>query len=207
MYYPRRALRRPLVVFFLGCVVFFAGYLKDLAYDSVHPPQIEVKTIQAPVTVTRTRTVWARTTQTVMGDGSEPTPTPADQKIVDQTEAQQPLQNSDPESENLPLKSHEYRTDGLLEVNPDGPHPIFELIRHSEAAWESKLKAASKTLEEAVVEYVRRYHRPPPLGFDDWYVFLLHFPANWFPMRRIGGTMWNSIKFNYRMNTIRFTRI
>ena len=58
--------------------------------------------------------------------------------------------------------------DGLLEVNEDGPHPIYELTARAEAAWEQKLKAASKTLPEAVSEYRRRYGRAPPLGFDLW---------------------------------------
>jgi hypothetical protein len=32
------------------------------------------------------------------------------------------------------------------------------------------LDRQSKTLEQAVKEYTRRYGRPPPKGFDDWYV-------------------------------------
>lgn len=64
--------------------------------------------------------------------------------------------------------SHRYHQDGLLEVNPDGPHPIHELIKNGEEEWERKLNSASRTLEEAVVEYKRRYKRAPPQGFDDW---------------------------------------
>ena len=70
------------------------------------------------------------------------------------------------------LGKHRYRQDGLLEVNEDGVHPIFELISHSEAAWEAKLRAASKSLPAAVREYRRRYHRDPPKGFDLWYAFI-----------------------------------
>ena len=68
------------------------------------------------------------------------------------------------------LREHRYRHDGLLEVNAEGPHPIYELIARAEATWEQKLKAASKTLPEAVREYGRRYGRAPPLGFDLWWV-------------------------------------
>lgn len=68
----------------------------------------------------------------------------------------------------LPLETHTYRPDGLLEVNSHGPHPIFELIKRAEKEWEEKLARASKSLEEAVVEYKRRYHRDPPPGFDEW---------------------------------------
>jgi hypothetical protein len=72
-----------------------------------------------------------------------------------------------------PSPAHTWRPDGKVIVNHDAPHPIFELIKRAEEEWESKLKRASKTLEEAVVEYKRRYKRPPPKGFDDWYVLLL----------------------------------
>ncbi|KAL0959264.1 hypothetical protein HGRIS_014535 [Hohenbuehelia grisea] len=67
---------------------------------------------------------------------------------------------------------HEYRNNGLLEVNPSAPHPIPELIARAEASWKSKLGKASKTLEEAVVEYKRRYKRAPPRGFDKWWEYV-----------------------------------
>jgi hypothetical protein len=67
------------------------------------------------------------------------------------------------------LQQHHYRTDGLLVVNPNGPHPIFELIDRAAIEWKSKLARASKTLNEAVAEYKRRYGRAPPRHFDDWY--------------------------------------
>ncbi|KAG6884641.1 hypothetical protein C0993_009358 [Termitomyces sp. T159_Od127] len=72
----------------------------------------------------------------------------------------------------LALEKHLYRSDGLLEVNPNGMHPIFELIRDAEAAWDAKLERSSKTLAEAVVEYQRRYKRLPPRGFDDWWRYV-----------------------------------
>ncbi|GLB41254.1 putative glycosyltransferase family 90 protein [Lyophyllum shimeji] len=70
------------------------------------------------------------------------------------------------------LQEHLYRSDGLLEVNPNGPHPIFELIRNAEAEWDAKLSRSSRTIEEAVAEYERRYKRPPPLGFDAWWAYV-----------------------------------
>jgi hypothetical protein len=69
-----------------------------------------------------------------------------------------------------PPADHYYGDDGLLVVNPNGTHPIFELIERAEEAWEKKLGRASKTLGEAVAEYKRRYHRPPPIHFEKWYV-------------------------------------
>lgn len=68
----------------------------------------------------------------------------------------------------ITLKEHRYRRDGLVEVNEEGAHPIYELMRHAEGAWKDKLKRASTTLAEAIKEYKRRYHRAPPRGFDLW---------------------------------------
>lgn len=70
----------------------------------------------------------------------------------------------------LHLEKHTYTSDGLLIVNLNGPHPIFELMRNSEAAWNEKFARASRTLEGAVSEYRQRYKRAPPLGFDKWSV-------------------------------------
>ncbi|KAI5120290.1 hypothetical protein M0805_005796 [Coniferiporia weirii] len=67
---------------------------------------------------------------------------------------------------------HFYRPDGLVEVNPNGTHPIFDLIIKAESVWSRKLRKASATFQEAVEEYVRRYHRPPPKGFDKWWEYV-----------------------------------
>ncbi|KAF8576914.1 glycosyltransferase family 90 protein [Ramaria rubella] len=67
---------------------------------------------------------------------------------------------------------HTYRADGLLEVNPRGKHPIFELITRAETQWRRKVERQSKTLEEAVAEYKRRYKRVPPKGFEIWWDFV-----------------------------------
>jgi hypothetical protein len=65
--------------------------------------------------------------------------------------------------------SHIFRVDGILEVNPDAQHPIIELFNRAEARWQAKLDRASQTLEEAINEYIRRYRRDPPKGFDAWW--------------------------------------
>ncbi|KAJ3886481.1 glycosyl transferase family 90-domain-containing protein [Lentinula edodes] len=67
---------------------------------------------------------------------------------------------------------HTYRSDGLLEVNPKGPHPIFELVNNAEKAWNEKLRKASTSLDEAIGEYRRRYRRNPPKGFDKWWEYV-----------------------------------
>ena len=66
------------------------------------------------------------------------------------------------------LGKHKFRPDGLLEVNMEGAHPIFELISRAEKEWEDKLRRASTTFPEVVQEYKRRYKRAPPKGFDLW---------------------------------------
>ncbi|TFK25273.1 hypothetical protein FA15DRAFT_590775 [Coprinopsis marcescibilis] len=69
-------------------------------------------------------------------------------------------------------KSHFYRRDGLLEVNPNGPHPIFELLINAEERWKVKNAKASWTLKDACDEYERRYGRKPPKGFDLWWLYV-----------------------------------
>ncbi|KAI6118650.1 glycosyltransferase family 90 protein [Pisolithus croceorrhizus] len=62
----------------------------------------------------------------------------------------------------LSLEGHAYTSDGLLVVNPNGPHPIFELMQNAEDDWNRKLARAR-----------RRYGRSPPLGFDKWWDFVI----------------------------------
>ena len=50
-------------------------------------------------------------------------------------------------------------------------HPIWQLVKDAEQEFEKKLEGQSKSLEEAVVEYKRRYGIPPPPNFDKWYDF------------------------------------
>ncbi|BGP25021.1 Protein O-glucosyltransferase 2 [Rhodotorula toruloides] len=51
------------------------------------------------------------------------------------------------------------------------PHPIHYLIQQAKEDWSAKLRRQSKTLDEAVAEYERRYKRRPPKGFDQWFAF------------------------------------
>lgn len=68
-----------------------------------------------------------------------------------------------------PTKKHIYLPNGLLQVNPDASHPIYELIQINKATWANRLAHASQTLPQAIAEYKRRYGRPPPKGFDKWF--------------------------------------
>ncbi|KIO24440.1 glycosyltransferase family 90 protein [Tulasnella calospora MUT 4182] len=71
-----------------------------------------------------------------------------------------------------PKTAHRYGPDGVLEVNQRGPHPIYEMIAWAEKEWKSKNAKASKTLDQAVAEYKRRYGRAPPKGFDKWWSYV-----------------------------------
>ncbi|KAJ3571640.1 hypothetical protein NP233_g3610 [Leucocoprinus birnbaumii] len=48
-------------------------------------------------------------------------------------------------------------------------HPIPKLMDEAEDKFRAKLKKQSKTLEDAVKEYRRRYKRSPPKGFEEWW--------------------------------------
>jgi hypothetical protein len=50
-------------------------------------------------------------------------------------------------------------------------HPIPKLIREAEERYHAMLGRQSKTLEEAVSEYQRRYKMNPPPNFEQWYYF------------------------------------
>jgi hypothetical protein len=50
-------------------------------------------------------------------------------------------------------------------------HPMSQLIRDSEKELEEMKKRQSKTLDEAVKEYKKRYNIPPPPNFDQWFEF------------------------------------
>jgi hypothetical protein len=66
------------------------------------------------------------------------------------------------------LPQHKYLPNGLLQVNPKGQHPIYDLLAKGKEVWGGKLERASTTLGQAVDEYRRRYGRAPPKGFDRW---------------------------------------
>jgi hypothetical protein len=50
-------------------------------------------------------------------------------------------------------------------------HPIWQLIKDNEQKFKQMIDGQSKSLEEAVAEYRRRYGIPPPPNFDKWYDF------------------------------------
>ncbi|KAJ5101221.1 Lipopolysaccharide-modifying protein [Penicillium angulare] len=50
-------------------------------------------------------------------------------------------------------------------------HPVSWLTSDASYAFNQTLQRQSKTLDESVIEYRRRYGMPPPPNFDKWYAF------------------------------------
>ncbi|KAF5310391.1 hypothetical protein D9611_012097 [Ephemerocybe angulata] len=50
-------------------------------------------------------------------------------------------------------------------------HPIPKLMEQAEERYRKKLARQSKTFKSAVAEYKRKYRRPPPKGFYEWWTF------------------------------------
>jgi hypothetical protein len=69
-----------------------------------------------------------------------------------------------------PPSTGEEEKAGPPQIGP-GSHPIWQLIKDAEQDFESTLERQSKSLDEAVIEYRRRYGIPPPPNFDKWYDF------------------------------------
>lgn len=48
-------------------------------------------------------------------------------------------------------------------------HPIEILVEDARRKHTHIIESQSKSLEQAIANYKKRYHREPPPGFDDWY--------------------------------------
>ncbi|EJT99490.1 hypothetical protein DACRYDRAFT_109594 [Dacryopinax primogenitus] len=68
--------------------------------------------------------------------------------------------------------SHQFLPSGLMRVNPNGRHPIYDLVEFGERQWRERMDRQSSTLAEAVGEYKRRWGRRPPRGFDSWWAYV-----------------------------------
>ncbi|KAJ7143768.1 glycosyl transferase family 90-domain-containing protein [Mycena epipterygia] len=148
----RRSLRRPALTLVVLCTLaFMARFMSDFGFDATTRVAFKL----AAGCTTDTITAWA--TRTV--------------KHAETPKPQPHLKAKSEEPRAPPLGQHTYRADGLLEVNPLGAHPIFELAERAEAAWAAKLAAASTSLRAAATEYTRRYARLPPRGFDKWWAY------------------------------------
>jgi Ni/Co efflux regulator RcnB len=48
-------------------------------------------------------------------------------------------------------------------------HPIEQLMENAKKEWEEKVSRQSRTPEEGIKEYKRRYKRDPPDGYTEWF--------------------------------------
>jgi hypothetical protein len=71
----------------------------------------------------------------------------------------------------LSLRKALLRRGDAPQQRPIIKHPIPKLMTQAVDNFESKLDRQSKTLEQAVAEYKKRYNMNPPKGFDDWFAF------------------------------------
>ena len=58
-----------------------------------------------------------------------------------------------------------------LEYTNTREHPVDLLVKENEMKFNELLERQSRTLEQAITEYRRRYGIPPPPNFDQWYKF------------------------------------
>ncbi|KAK3401454.1 hypothetical protein B0T20DRAFT_458686 [Sordaria brevicollis] len=70
----------------------------------------------------------------------------------------------------LAIRAAESAAQQLTSQHP-GQHPVAQLMEKAKADFDSMLSRQSKTYEEAVGEYKRRYQVDPPPGFRGWYDF------------------------------------
>ncbi|KAF8688390.1 putative lipopolysaccharide-modifying enzyme, partial [Rhizoctonia solani] len=74
---------------------------------------------------------------------------------------------------NIPVQKWTTQIKAFLSHSAPTPieHPIPKLMLAAHRKYKSMITTQSTTLEEAVKEYEKRYGRPPPRGFDDWFNF------------------------------------
>ncbi|KAJ3990207.1 glycosyl transferase family 90-domain-containing protein [Lentinula detonsa] len=163
----RRSTRKQFMLISAFCLVcVFANYIRNI-FQGGHTTNITVKTFLEPITIMRTTTAWLQPSKKVNRQ-LDSTPRLEGQK----KSSKNAYKKVSWEDHSAALKKHKLHPNGLLEVNPDGRHPIYDLIEKSEAVWKAKLKDASRSLHEAVIEYEQRYGRKPPLGFDKWWEYV-----------------------------------
>lgn len=76
-------------------------------------------------------------------------------------------------------ETHTFNANGHFIITPPheppvtpSRHPISILIKRAQRQWNAKVARQSRTLNEAVKEYRRRYTRNPPKGFDQWWTYV-----------------------------------
>lgn len=68
-----------------------------------------------------------------------------------------------------PVKNGPVGVFGFLGPTKGQKHPIEILVDDARRKYTHMVESQSKSLEEAIANYRKRYRREPPPGFDDWY--------------------------------------
>lgn len=76
-----------------------------------------------------------------------------------------------PSTRSFAPPSYFSRLTGSGPKKPKIVHPIPAQIKAAEVKFSKMIASQSRSLSQAVAEYKRRYDRPPPPGFDEWYKF------------------------------------
>lgn len=156
-------MRRMVVVPCFAIVLVLATIFKDSINDTF-------SSVSSSTIMHKTITVVVEQPQTLL---NEPEPAAGNAEVTyNNLSPSKNGRENGVEAPRKPTRQHLFRANGLMEVNADGRHPLFELIERGETKWQAKQKRQSKTLEEAVREYKRRHKRLPPKGFDHWCVIL-----------------------------------
>lgn len=98
---------------------------------------------------------------------SQPTEAAQAETTIRQGEPTSELKQDQPAGE----KSKNSKNSKKPLYDPAHGHPAQQLITEAEERWQTIRRRQSKTLEEAVTEYKRRYGIAPPPHFDKWYAF------------------------------------
>jgi hypothetical protein len=79
--------------------------------------------------------------------------------------------NDVPDTQPRPPAEEPFNPNPKTKPAPPSLHPISHLVAEAEREHEKTLGRQSKTIDEAVREYRRRYQMPPPPNFDKWFEF------------------------------------
>jgi Glycosyl transferase family 90 len=81
------------------------------------------------------------------------------------------LRNVEPLNESLLHGHHAHEENAPLFPPSSLSHPVHQLVAKADGDFQTVLARQSRSLNDAVAEYRRRYKIPPPPNFDKWYNF------------------------------------
>lgn len=81
------------------------------------------------------------------------------------------LRDVEPLNESLLHGHHAHEQNAPLFPPSSLSHPVHQLVAKAGGDFQTVLARQSRSLNDAVAEYRRRYKIPPPPNFDKWYNF------------------------------------